>query len=344
MAVAVDIVIDNYNYGRFLGDAVGSALAQTHPATHVIVVDDGSDDDSLAVLARFGDRIEVVAKANGGQASALNAGLDRCRGDIVMFLDADDELHPGTAAAVSAAFAEHPGAARVVFRLDVVDEHGHRTGATAPAAAMELPHGDVRAAVLAFPDDLAWPPTSGNAFAAWVLDRLMPLPVDDDPTGADSCLHPLVPLFGPVVEIEWTGGAYRLHGDNAHLREGIDVARSRIVLRRARRAHADLDRVARELGYGPARPCSVTLAAHRLVSLRLGDRGGHPIPGDTRWRALGAGLRAAIGRVDVPRQRRAAYAAYFVAGALGPARLLEALTVAVMAPVPHGSLARLVRR
>jgi len=87
--IRVDIVVDNFNYGRFLGEAIDSALAQTHPHVGVIVVDDGSTDESRNVLARYDDRIDVVLKENGGQASALNAGLARCSGDAVIFLDAD---------------------------------------------------------------------------------------------------------------------------------------------------------------------------------------------------------------------------------------------------------------
>jgi hypothetical protein len=331
----VSIVVTNRDYGAYLPAALGSALGQRGARVEVLVVDDGSSDGSREIIARHADRVRALLLDGRGQKAAFNAGFAAARGDIVLFLDADDELAPGTAAAVSAAFAAQPAAARVVFRLAVVDAGGRPTGAYAPAAAMALPHGDVRAAVLAFADDLAWPPTSGNAFAAWVLRRLLPLPVDDDPTGADSCLHPLVALFGPVVALEGIGGSYRLHGRNAHLRTGVDVARSRLILRRARCAHAELQRRALELGCGPARPRSVTLAAHRLVSLRLGDAGGHPVAGDTRRRALGAGLRAAGARADVSLARRAAYATFFLAAALGPAPLLRTLAGAAMGTAPR---------
>ena len=96
-SLAVDIVVDNYNYGRFLEAAIDSALAQRHPRTRVIVVDDGSTDHSPAVVARYGDRITAVLKQNGGQASAFNEGWARCRGDAVIFLDADDLLLPDAA-------------------------------------------------------------------------------------------------------------------------------------------------------------------------------------------------------------------------------------------------------
>jgi glycosyltransferase involved in cell wall biosynthesis len=74
----ISVVINNYNYGRYLAQAIRSALAQTYSRQEVIVIDDGSTDNSLEVAAAFGDSTRVVAKANGGQASAFNRRI--CRG------------------------------------------------------------------------------------------------------------------------------------------------------------------------------------------------------------------------------------------------------------------------
>src|ERR1700710_2740423 len=92
--LGVDIVIDNYNYGRFLPDAIESALAQTHEKVTVTVVDDGSSDGSQQLLEEYEGRVAVVLKENGGQASALNPGAALCGGGGVLFLAADDNLHP----------------------------------------------------------------------------------------------------------------------------------------------------------------------------------------------------------------------------------------------------------
>src|ERR1700719_288784 len=86
----VSIIIPNYNYARYLRIAIDSALAQTYAPVEVIVVDDGSTDNSREVIESYGDRITPIIKTNGGHGSALNAGYAASRGEIVIFLDADD--------------------------------------------------------------------------------------------------------------------------------------------------------------------------------------------------------------------------------------------------------------
>jgi len=86
----VSIVIPNYNYGRFIGEAIDSALAQTHPLVEVIVVDDGSTDDSRAVIERYGERVTAIFQANAGQNAACAAGFARAHFDLVVFVDSDD--------------------------------------------------------------------------------------------------------------------------------------------------------------------------------------------------------------------------------------------------------------
>ena len=88
------IVIPCFRQGRFLADAVGSALGQTEASVEVIVVNDGSDDDTETVARRFGDRIRYCRQANGGLSAARNRGLAMATGPYVLFLDADDVLDP----------------------------------------------------------------------------------------------------------------------------------------------------------------------------------------------------------------------------------------------------------
>ena len=90
----VSVVIPTYNYGAYVGQAIDSALAQTYPHVEVVVVDDGSTDDTPARLAAYGDRIRVVSQANQGLSAARNAGIAAARGEYVALLDSDDAFHP----------------------------------------------------------------------------------------------------------------------------------------------------------------------------------------------------------------------------------------------------------
>jgi glycosyltransferase involved in cell wall biosynthesis len=93
-APLASILINNYNYGRFLGQAIDSALSQDYLSKEILVVDDGSTDNSREIIFSYGDRIIPIFKENGGQASAFNAGVAASRGDILCFLDADDFFYP----------------------------------------------------------------------------------------------------------------------------------------------------------------------------------------------------------------------------------------------------------
>jgi glycosyltransferase involved in cell wall biosynthesis len=103
----VSILINNYNYGRFLTEAINSALAQTYTNIEVIVVDDGSTDNSHEIIKDYGDKIIAIVKQNGGQASAFNTGFAASSGEIVCFLDADDMFLPEKVQEIVNIFIEH---------------------------------------------------------------------------------------------------------------------------------------------------------------------------------------------------------------------------------------------
>lgn len=213
---SVSVIVNNYNYGRFLPCAIDSALAQTYQPLEVIVVDDGSTDDSHDIIARYGPRIQPVLKSNGGQASALNAGFAASHGDVILFLDADDMLFPAAVANAVTLFSEAE-TSKVQWPLEVVDQAGNRTGESRPS--QPPPDGDFRQQVLERgPSNVPSAPTSGNAWCASFLERIMPIP-EDIPyyrSCADEYLYTLAPVFGRVRTIPQPQGCYRIHGGNVY--------------------------------------------------------------------------------------------------------------------------------
>lgn len=170
------VVIANYDYVIYLRDAIDSALSQTYSAIEVIVVDDGSSDTSRDVIASYGTKIGPLLKGNGGQASAVNAGFERSRGEYLVFLDADDILLPRMVERAMDAFRMQPDAVKVQFRLVVINANEEPTGVFLPSAHRKLLTGDIRQYVLRFPDDVPYPPMSGHVFRRSELRRILPIP------------------------------------------------------------------------------------------------------------------------------------------------------------------------
>jgi hypothetical protein len=318
----LSIVVTNHDYAQFVTDAVDSALAQRDAAVEVIVVDDGSTDDSLTLLAPYRGRVRLVAQPNGGQAAAFNAGWAAAAGEVVIFLDADDLLEPDVAGRVLRVFDSDPDVVKVQYPLRLIDAAGQPCDGTLPGPKVRLAAGDVRDQLTRHPDDLVWMPTTGNAFRADVLRRIMPMPTADYRICADYYLSNLTAAHGTVAVLDRPGGSYRIHGANAHYAErwSLDAVRANIT--RTSATHRHLIAECHRLGLtglpeDPDAVRSVTATAFRLVSLRL-DASRHPVARDTRRGLTRLGLSSALGRHDVPPARRAGMALWFVAAGLAP--------------------------
>jgi len=106
----VAVIIPTFNHAHFLGDAIESVLAQTHPADEIIVIDDGSRDDPAAIAATY-PTVRIVRQANAGLAAARNKGIEETRSALLMFLDADDRMKPDAIAFSLESLGKSPGAA-----------------------------------------------------------------------------------------------------------------------------------------------------------------------------------------------------------------------------------------
>lgn len=113
--ITISVIIPAYNAGRHLGEALDSVLKQTRPPAEVIVVDDGSMDET-ATVARSYAGVTVVERANGGPGAARNTGVSAARSEYIAFLDSDDTWHPRKLA-VQASYLEAHREAKLVFCL-----------------------------------------------------------------------------------------------------------------------------------------------------------------------------------------------------------------------------------
>ncbi|HAW19007.1 MAG TPA: hypothetical protein DCX14_02395 [Flavobacteriales bacterium] len=206
----VSVVINNYNYERYLGAAILSALGQTYENCEVIVVDDGSTDGSRAIIESYGDQIKAIFKENGGQASAFNAGVEAAVGDYILLLDSDDELEP-VAVEVSLNKID-PSAARLMYQLRTIDSEGQVTGNYRTGKPTEF-LGTLGESVLKQIGATATP-TSGNFFRASALREVLPMPTDAYRICADAYLFMKVHEFGLVQKILDPLARYRVHENN----------------------------------------------------------------------------------------------------------------------------------
>jgi glycosyltransferase involved in cell wall biosynthesis len=243
--IKITIVITNFNYGHFLAAAIDSALDVEYDFKEVIVCDDGSTDNSRAVMASYDDRIIALKKVNGGQCSAFNAALSKATGDIVFLLDSDDIYMPNLAKEVLSVW--RPGVSKVQFPLLSVDRDGRRTGSMFPNFDRFLEPSDIRASLLRT-GLYVTPPTSGNAFDRNFLQRLWPVPEDRQVAGIDSYLNVAAPLYGDVLTLIKPLGCYRFHDKNAWAQSTFTLERLAFYVQQDRARTRYLVRIAREQG------------------------------------------------------------------------------------------------
>lgn len=210
-ALLVSIIIANFNYAEFVGAAIASALAQTYTRIEVIVVDDGSTDDSIDEISRFLPAIQFVHVKHQGQIGACTEGFKLSRGDVLIFLDADDVLLPDAVERLCRPFLASRNIVKVQGYMSVIDREGQAMGERIPGRLPES--GDYRALTLRhglLPLPFAY--TSGNAWSRVYLQQVFPLPTVG---WLDDYLHDLAPLHGRIESLPEAVVGYRVHGNNS---------------------------------------------------------------------------------------------------------------------------------
>jgi cellulose synthase/poly-beta-1,6-N-acetylglucosamine synthase-like glycosyltransferase len=230
----VSILINNFNYAQFLPDAIDSALAQTYSNVEVIVVDDGSTDDSHSIIASYGDRIIAISKPNGGQASAFNTGFVHSRGEIICFLDADDTFGLNKAADLVDAFSQYPEAGWCFHPLQLIDQQGKSIDF--PPDCESLQYYDLREKIqsgqLGEPFSFPIPATSGMVFHRRLMASLLPMPEAETIALNDSYLKFVAIALTPGITLTKALAQQRIHSSNAFtLQQNIpQLARIHILL------------------------------------------------------------------------------------------------------------------
>jgi hypothetical protein len=329
----VSICMANRNYGRFLGAALDRALDQTYTHVEIVVVDDGSTDDSPAVLKRYAGRVKYELSEPRGQGGACNRSFELSNGEIVLFHDSDDMLEPDAIERIVEAF-EPPDVAVVLGRLRDVDEKGDPLPGLRPFEGCRLSGGDLRRMV-ADRANFIWPETTGQSYRRSALESILPIP---DQFAPDLYLSHLAALDGRVAVIERPVGLYRVHGSNKSAkpsRVGVAWLDNKIHERRM------VDHQVREVAYRKgvidappkvgddddpaALPHDYIRAGLEVARRRLTRE-----PGAVKWSI--EGIRSIATHPQFKLRSRAKHIAWFASAAIAPPSVARRL---VFSRYPH---------
>src|SRR5262245_31286009 len=274
-APLVSVVVDTYNHEAFIGEAIESVLQQEYQlgAVEVLVVDDGSRDGTAKQLSAFTDRVRIVRKENGGQASALNLGVSLARGEIIGFLDGDDWWHPRKLQAVVSYLLRNPTVGMVGHGIVEAAADGSQRALSPPELIRFNLKSDSGPAI--FKQVTCFLGTSRLTCRRSVLERLLPIP-EALVIQADEYLFTLGGAVAEVAVLDEPLCYYRLHGQNLYQFSEHDPVR----LKRKQLALAALVNVlpTRLKALGVAAESADKLVEHTALDLRrlgLVTHGGH---------------------------------------------------------------------
>lgn len=224
----VSVLLPNYNYQRYLPEAIGSVLRQTYTNWELIVCDDGSTDDSCGVVSRYAaqdSRIRLIQQTNGGQASALNSAFAASHGAILCILDADDTFRPEKLAQVVSQFKKHSDTGLLVHAMTLIDAEGTTIHRIPILGAFE--EGWIADRVLQRGGRWRYMPSSGLVFRRELAEIGFPIAQRRFVEGAEGFLFTLFPLLTKITYIADELSTYRIHGSNMGGRLGVNAAAAR---------------------------------------------------------------------------------------------------------------------
>ncbi|MBD2342597.1 glycosyltransferase [Anabaena subtropica] len=218
----VSIIISNYNYARYLPKAINSVLAQSYTDIEIVVVDDGSQDDSRNVITQLQektpDKIKAIFQENQGQGGAFNAGFAAATGEVIAFLDADDMWKPGKLQRIAEVF-QTSDVVGVMHHLDIIDG-GDKTINNTSTQGPKL-SDDLATVILKTGNAWCFPPTSGLAYRREALEKVFPIDPVKWRIWADGCIIYCTAFLGKIKTLQENLGYYRIHGANNHMNNAI---------------------------------------------------------------------------------------------------------------------------
>jgi glycosyltransferase involved in cell wall biosynthesis len=313
----ISVVIACYNYARYVAGAIDSVLDQDYPHKEVVVVNDGSKDQSLEVIQRYASRVVIVNQSNQGHVAACNSGFQASSGSVVIFLDADDLLEPDTLGLVGKAWT--PSCAKVQYDLKIINAAGQDQG-------RRFCHFDARYTADRVKKQFAntmtyrWPVTAGNAYARSFLNEMMPLTVSEAP---DGLLNTVAPVFGDVITIPRALGSYRVHGANLWSSTGNDNSRLPKRIQHRRLEISMMQQYAKQRNVAlpevDALDHELPFINYRLMALKLGMN----YEGKDRDRAVGLAWRGCHLAVkeSLPLSLKLSHVGWFMVLMLMPTRM-----------------------
>jgi len=206
MKSLVSVIITNFNYEQYLPEAIDSVLNQTYQYFEIIVVDDGSNDNSVGLIQKFEalypSKIKGIYKKNGGQASAFNRGFECAQGNIIAFLDADDYWYENKLEKIVEYHKNYAGI-----------QHNLLINNQLKFALLEDKVAKQKKGLELF-GFLGTIPTSGLSFQKEYLKEIFPIPEKEYKICADLYVKTMFLNNHDIFSIDNPLGCYRSHGQN----------------------------------------------------------------------------------------------------------------------------------
>ncbi|MGB3653465.1 MAG: glycosyltransferase, partial [Rivularia sp. (in: cyanobacteria)] len=223
----VTVIIGNYNYEQFIGKAIDSVLNQTYENIEIIVVDDGSTDNSRKIIDSYGDRIIPVFKENGGQPSNYNAGFASSKGDIICFLDSDDIFLPNKVSRIVSIFESYKDIGWCFHSLQLINDSDKLLGATT-TVNYKSAECDYRSILRRGKIPPHLPPCPTLCFKRSLLEQILPMPTTTKMPGSDHYVKFMAVAMSKGFILAEDLTLQRIHSNNmGTLRKDIQHMKAR---------------------------------------------------------------------------------------------------------------------